>query len=75
MGQESGVHSILILNLTKDVQRRHSLAVKFVDECNYRGIAHPANFHEFFGLGFHPLGIVDHHQGAVHGGQYPVGIL
>ncbi len=51
------------------------VAVELVDEGHDRGVAHAADLHQLFGLGVDPLAAVDHHQGAVHGGQHAVGVL
>ncbi len=58
----------LVLDIIQNVERRQALAVHFVDERHDRGIPHPADLHQFFGLRFDPFGIVDHHQAAVDGG-------
>ena len=49
--------------------------VQFIDENNNRRVSHPADFHQFFRLLFHPLSAVHNKNGAVYGGKGPIGIL
>ena len=64
-----------LLDLVEQVQRIAGLAVHLVDEGDDRNVAQPADLEELAGARLDALGGVDDHDGGVHGGQRPVGIL
>ena len=64
-----------VFHFIQQLQRIAHFAVVFVHERNNRRIAQAADVQEFDGLRFHAFCRVNHHQGAVHGGQYAVGVF
>ena len=65
----------LFLDIIQNIQGFHPHPVQLVDKGNNGGVAHAADLHQLFRLGFHALGAVDDHQGAVNRRQHPVGVL
>ncbi len=65
----------LVFNIGEQVEWILPFSVHFIDKSQYRGVSHATDCHQLFGLRLNPLGAVDHHQGAVYGGQNPIGVL
>ncbi len=74
-GQGRAFNLKFVLDIIQDIEGSHSFTVKLVHKCYYRGIPHPANFHQFLGLRLDPFCAVNYHQCAVNGSKDPVGIL
>ena len=69
------VNREVFLNLVDDLEHIAAFAVHLVAKGQDRQVAQAADLEQLAGLGFDPLGPVDHHDGGVNGGQGPVGIF
>ncbi len=64
-----------LLYLIQQVETFLTRPVHFIDEDDDGGLAHAADFDEFFGLFLHPFRDVDHDDHGVYGGQRPVSVF
>ncbi len=64
-----------LLHFLHQVQGFPARQVHLVDEGHDRDAPKSANIEKFPGLGLHALGRVDDHDGAIGGGEGPVGVL
>ena len=64
-----------IFDFTEQIEGVLPVAIHLIDESEDGDFAHPADFEESSGLGFHALGRVNQHDRAVGGYQRPVGVF
>ncbi len=64
-----------IFHFIHQIERVAARHIHFVDEGQHGDFAQAANFKEFAGLLFDPFGGIDHHDGAIGGGQGAVGVF
>ena len=73
--QRGGTQTDALLDLVQELQRFTAGPIPLVDERDHGHLAGPTHVEELQGLDLQPLGRVQEHDRAVHGGQHTIGVL
>ena len=76
-GPAHGVHADVefAFEFFEEVERVFAIAVHFVHENDHGGVAHSADFHEFFGLFLYAFHAIHHEDYAVYRGECAIGVF